>query len=46
MVLDEELRTSFDMEDKLRKSNLDEDVIKEAKKIGFSDKQIGRCLGS
>ena len=32
------------MEDKMRRSNLDEDVIKEAKRIGFSDKQIGRCL--
>ena len=33
------------MEDNLRKSNFDEEIIKEAKKIGFSDKQIGRCLG-
>ena len=33
------------MEDRLRKSDFDEDIIKEAKKIGFSDKQIGRCLG-
>jgi carbamoyl-phosphate synthase large subunit len=33
-----------DMDDKLRKSNFDEDLIREAKKIGFSDKQIGRCL--
>ena len=33
------------MEGKLRNSNLDVDLIKEAKKIGFSDRQIGRCLG-
>ena len=38
------IKSIVDMEDKLRKSNFDEDVIREAKKIGFSDKQIGRCL--
>ncbi len=39
------IKSIVDMEDKLRKSNFDEDVFREAKKIGFSDKQIGRCLG-
>jgi carbamoyl-phosphate synthase large subunit len=38
------IKSIVDMDDKLRKSNLDEDLIREAKKIGFSDKQIGRCL--
>ena len=38
------IKSIVDMEDKLRKSNFDEDLIREAKKIGFSDKQIGRCL--
>ena len=32
------------MEDNLRKSNFDEGLIRQAKKIGFSDKQIGRCM--
>jgi carbamoyl-phosphate synthase large subunit len=39
------IKSIVDMEDKLRKSNFDGDVFREAKKIGFSDKQIGRCLG-
>jgi carbamoyl-phosphate synthase large subunit len=34
-----------DLEVRLQNSNLDVDLIKEAKKIGFSDKQVGRCLG-
>lgn len=38
------IKSIVDMDDKLRKSNFDEDLIREAKKIGFSDKQIGRCL--
>lgn len=32
------------MEDNLRKSNFDEGLIRQAKKIGFSDIQIGRCM--
>ncbi|HZI70006.1 MAG TPA: carbamoyl-phosphate synthase (glutamine-hydrolyzing) large subunit, partial [Nitrososphaeraceae archaeon] len=39
------IKNIVDMENKIRKSNLDEDVIREAKRIGFSDKQIGICLG-
>lgn len=38
------IKNIVDMEYKLRKSSFDEDVIREAKKIGFSDKQIGKCL--
>ena len=38
------IKSIVDMDDKMRKSNFDEDLIREAKKIGFSDKQIGRCL--
>ena len=33
------------MEDLLRRSNIDEGLIKEAKKKGFSDNQIGKCWG-
>jgi carbamoyl-phosphate synthase large subunit len=39
------IKNIVDMEEKLRDSNLDLDLIKKAKKIGFSDRQIGRCLG-
>lgn len=39
------IKNIVDMEEKLRNSNLDIDLIKKAKKIGFSDRQIGRCLG-
>jgi carbamoyl-phosphate synthase large subunit len=39
------IKNIVDMEEKLRNSNLDLDLIKKAKKIGFSDRQIGRCLG-
>ncbi len=40
------IKNIIDMEYRLRQqSDFDEDIIKEAKKIGFSDKQIGRCLG-
>jgi carbamoyl-phosphate synthase large subunit len=38
------IKNIVDLEVKLRNSNLDVDLIKEAKKIGFSDRQIGRCL--
>ena len=38
------IKNIVDMEEKLRNSNLDLDLIKKAKKIGFSDRQIGRCL--
>jgi carbamoyl-phosphate synthase large subunit len=31
------------MEEKLRKSSFDEKIIREAKKLGFSDRQISRC---
>jgi hypothetical protein len=33
------------MQYKLQNSDFDENIIREAKRIGFSDKQIGRCLG-
>ena len=33
------------MEKNLIKSELDADLIYEAKRLGFSDKQIGRCVG-
>ena len=39
------IKKIFDMHNKLCKSTFDEDIIREAKKMGFSDKQIGRCLG-
>jgi carbamoyl-phosphate synthase large subunit len=39
------IKNIVDMEEKLRNSNLDLELIKKAKKIGFSDRQIGRCLG-
>jgi carbamoyl-phosphate synthase large subunit len=39
------IKNIVDMEEKLRNSNLDLDLIKKAKKIGFSDRQLGRCLG-
>jgi len=40
------IKNIIDMEYRLRQqSDFDEDIIKEAKKIGFADKQIGRCLG-
>jgi carbamoylphosphate synthase large subunit len=39
------IRNIIDMESALRQSEFNEDIIREAKKIGFSDKQIGRCLG-
>jgi carbamoyl-phosphate synthase large subunit len=39
------IKNIIKMELNLCKAQFDEGLIKEAKKIGFSDKQIGRCLG-
>lgn len=39
------IKNIIDMENTLRRSEFDEDIIKDAKRIGFSDKQIGKCLG-
>ncbi|MGB6594366.1 MAG: carbamoyl phosphate synthase large subunit, partial [Candidatus Nitrosopolaris sp.] len=39
------IKNIIDMECTLRQSEFNEDIIKEAKRIGFSDRQIGRCLG-
>jgi carbamoyl-phosphate synthase large subunit len=39
------IKNIVDIELKLRNSELDIDLIKEGKKIGFSDRQIGRCIG-
>jgi len=39
------IKNIVDTEEKLRNSNLDLDLIKKAKIFGFSDRQIGRCLG-
>jgi carbamoyl-phosphate synthase large subunit len=39
------IKNIVDVELKLRNSELDIDLIKEGKKIGFSDRQIGRCIG-
>ena len=39
------IKNIVDIELKLRNSRLDIDLIKEAKKTGFSDRQIGRCIG-
>jgi carbamoyl-phosphate synthase large subunit len=38
------IKNIIDMECVLRHSEFDKDIIKEAKRIGFSDRQIGRCL--
>jgi carbamoyl-phosphate synthase large subunit len=39
------IKNIVDMEDTLRKSNsFDEQLIRKAKKMGFSDKQLARCL--
>ncbi|HLG37740.1 MAG TPA: carbamoyl-phosphate synthase (glutamine-hydrolyzing) large subunit, partial [Nitrososphaera sp.] len=37
------IKNIVDVEAKLRKSSFDEDLIRTAKKMGFSDKQIARC---
>lgn len=39
------LEKIVEMEKKLIKSELDADLIREAKRLGFSDKQIARCVG-
>jgi carbamoyl-phosphate synthase large subunit len=38
------IKNIVDMEYKLQKSDFEENVIREAKRIGFSDRQIGKCL--
>jgi carbamoyl-phosphate synthase large subunit len=38
------IKNIVDMEYKLQKSDFDDNIIRDAKRIGFSDKQIGRCL--
>ncbi len=38
------IKNIIDEESKLKKSKFDVSLISEAKKLGFSDKQIGRCL--
>jgi carbamoyl-phosphate synthase large subunit len=37
------IKNIVDMEAQLRKSTFDENIVKKAKKLGFSDKQIARC---
>ncbi|HKU49274.1 MAG TPA: carbamoyl-phosphate synthase large subunit, partial [Nitrososphaera sp.] len=37
------IKNIVDMESKLRKSSFDEALIRNAKKLGFSDRQIARC---
>ena len=37
------IRNIVDMEAKLRKTSFDEGLVRKAKKIGFSDRQIARC---
>ncbi len=37
------IKNIVDMEDKLRKSSFDEGIMRKAKKMGFSDRQIARC---
>jgi carbamoyl-phosphate synthase large subunit len=39
------IKNIVDMQYKLQNSDFDDNVIREAKRFGFSDKQIGRCLG-
>ena len=39
------IKNIVDMQYKLQNSDFDDNIIREAKRIGFSDKQIGRCLG-
>lgn len=38
------IKNIIEIEDNLRFSQFSEDIVKEAKRIGFSDKQLGRCL--
>lgn len=37
------IKNIVDMEAKLAKSNFDEEIIRSAKRMGFSDRQIARC---
>ncbi len=37
------IKNIVEMEEKLRKSSFDEEIIRKAKKLGFSDRQISRC---
>jgi carbamoyl-phosphate synthase large subunit len=37
------IKNIVDMEDQLRKTSFDEGIVKKAKKLGFSDRQIARC---
>jgi carbamoyl-phosphate synthase large subunit len=37
------IKNIVDMEELLRKISFDENIVKKAKKLGFSDKQIARC---
>lgn len=37
------IKNIVDMEAQLRKTSFDENLVKKAKKLGFSDKQIARC---
>jgi carbamoyl-phosphate synthase large subunit len=37
------IKNIVDMEAQLRKTNFDENIVKKAKKLGFSDRQIARC---
>ena len=38
------IKNIVDMEYKLQNSDFEENVIREAKRIGFSDRQVGKCL--
>ena len=40
------IKRILDMEAELKRAGFDKDIIRKAKTIGFSDKQIGRCLGT
>ncbi|HEY7508127.1 MAG TPA: carbamoyl-phosphate synthase large subunit, partial [Nitrososphaera sp.] len=43
----QKIRNIVDMEDRLKKQGgFDEGLVRQAKKIGFSDRQIGRCNGT
>jgi carbamoyl-phosphate synthase large subunit len=41
----EKIKNIVELEKKVKESNLDKDILKEAKILGFSDKQIGRLTG-
>ena len=41
------IKNIVNMEEKLRKQgNFEQDMVREAKKMGFSDRQLGRCLST